>query len=131
MTIITITDARGDIAEPEWLSRAEAVHRQLRPGLPADYAAKMALVFADGGRMCVATEGERVQAVAVFRVFEDTVGKKRMYIDDLVTAESERSRGLGQLLLAHLESLARASGCRILTLDSGTQRHLAHRFYFR
>jgi len=131
MAIITITDARGGIVEPDWLSRAEAVHRELRPGLPKGYAAKMARVFADGGRMSVATLEEQVVGVAVFRVFEDTVGEKRMYIDDLVTTERERSRGVGRLLLSHLESVARAAGCRIVTLDSGTQRHRAHRFYFR
>ena len=131
MAIITITGARGEIAEPDWLARAEAVHRQLRPGLPQGYAAKMARVFADGGRMSVATLEERVVGVAVYRVFEDTMGERRMYIDDLVTTEGERSRGVGHLLVSHLESVARAAGCRIVTLDSGTQRHRAHAFYFR
>ena len=34
-----------------WLARAEALHRQLRPALPVDYAAKMQRVFAGGARV--------------------------------------------------------------------------------
>ena len=35
--ILEINDAGGNVIEPDWLLRAEAVHRQLRPHLPADY----------------------------------------------------------------------------------------------
>ena len=38
---------------------------------------------------------------------------------------------LGKALLAHIEALARKSGCDDLALDSGTQRTQAHKFYFR
>ena len=57
MRIIDITDAQGKIIEPDWLGKARRVHLQLRPSLPADYAAKMRRIFAGGGRMCVAESG--------------------------------------------------------------------------
>jgi hypothetical protein len=33
--------------------------------------------------------------------------------------------------MEHLQELARAAGCEAYTLDSGTQRTQAHKFYFR
>ena len=129
--IVDITAADGSVIEPEWLARSESVHRQLRPQLPQDYAAKMRRVFADGARMCVAVRGDRVVGIAVHRIHENTVDGVQMYVDDLVTDESRRSRGVGKALLDHLAALARAAGCTQLTLDSGTQRREAHRFYFR
>lgn len=129
--IIQITDARREVAEPQWLARAESVHRQLRPKLPADYPAKMRLVFAQGGEMCIAAVGEAVAGVAVFRLFENTHVGKRFYVDDLVTDEKRRSTGVGKALIAWLEAEARRRGCPGLDLESGTHRTAAHRFYFR
>lgn len=131
MDIHAVTDAGGGVAAPAWLMRAEAVHRQLRPGLADDYAGVMQRIFQQGGRMCVAARGEQVLGVAVYRVYENTFDGRKMYVDDLVTDESARSAGVGRALLNHLKELARAGGCDFFTLDSGTQRHRAHAFYFR
>ena len=110
---------------------AEAVHRQLRPHLPPDYAGKMAAVFANGGRMAIVVENDTAVSVAVWRLIENTADGRRVYVDDLVSDEQRRSQGSGKLLLDWLESQAVALGCDALTLDSGVQRHRAHRFYFR
>ena len=129
--IVQITDARHEVVEPAWLARAETVHRQLRPQLPSDYAAKMKKVFSQGGEMCVAIDGQAVTGVAVFRLFENTHVGGRFYVDDLVTDEARRSSGVGKALLAWLEVEARGRNCPGLELESGTQRSDAHRFYFR
>jgi GNAT superfamily N-acetyltransferase len=129
--IVDINDASGNVAEPAWLAAAETVHRQLRPHLPQDYAGKMRRVFADGARMCVAVRGDRVVGVAVHRVHENTVDGVQMYVDDLVSDEAERSQGIGNALMEHLQRLAREAGCAKFNLDSGTQRQQAHKFYFR
>ena len=129
--VLDLTDYAGRVVEPDWLARAESVHRQLRPQLPAAYAERMVEVFANGARLAVAIEGEAVRGVAVWRLVENTYEGRRLYVDDLVTDEARRSRGVGRALLAHLESKARALGCDVLALDSGTQRTRAHRFYFR
>ena len=52
--VVDLNDAAGSVIEPDWLAKAEGVHRQLRPHLPHDYAGKMRRVFVDGARMCVA-----------------------------------------------------------------------------
>jgi GNAT superfamily N-acetyltransferase len=122
-----------DLRAPDdrWLVRAEAVHRQLRPQLPEDYLGKMARVYAGGGRVVLAAEGEVVRGVAVWRSSENTFAGMYMYIDDLVTDHAHRSEGVGRLLLARCEQIAIELGCVELVLDSGVQRTDAHRFYFR
>jgi len=131
MRIVDVTDADGRVVEPAWLDRAGPVHRQLRTTLPADYAGRLAQVFANGGRLAVAAEGETVLGVALWRLIENTYEGRRLYVDDLVTDAARRSRGVGKLLLGHLESKARGLGCDVLALDSGAQRAAAHKFYFR
>lgn len=131
MRLIDVTDGSGRVIEPLWLGRAEGVHRQLRTALPADYASRLAQVFANGGRLAVAAEGEAVAGVALWRVIENTYEGRRLYVDDLVTDEKSRSRGIGKTLLGHLEDKARRLGCDVLALDSGAQRAAAHKFYFR
>jgi GNAT superfamily N-acetyltransferase len=131
MEVIEITDAGGAIATGPWLERAEAVHRQLRTALPADYRAKMQRVFAGGGRMVVAAEGDAVRGLAVWRVHENTAIGVHLYVDDLVTDARQRSRGVGHVLMQWLEQRACELSCVALVLDSGTQRTQAHRFYFR
>ncbi len=131
MRIVEVTDESGVIAAPGWLKKAEAVHRQLRTALPPEYEAKMKRVFAGGARMCVATDGADVAGVAVYRMYENTFYGKQLYVDDLVTDQARRSSGVGRTLLGYLEQKARAAGFDSLTLDSGTQRLQAHKFYFR
>lgn len=132
--IIEITDDRGAWRAAEWLPKTLVIHRQLRPQLPTDvagYQQKLDRVIAGDGRLCIAVRGEAVQGVAVWRVFENTHDGIKLYVDDLVTDETQRSTGVGRGLIAHLEAKARALGCDVYALDSGTQRHRAHRFYFR
>lgn len=131
MELIEVTDSHGAIKEAQWLARAQAVHRQLRASAETDYVATMGRIFAAGARMVLAVEAERVCGIAVWRAYENTAVGAHMYVDDLVTDESQRSRGVGRSLLQWLEKRARALGCKALLLDSGTRRADAHRFYFR
>ncbi|MCC3769743.1 GNAT family N-acetyltransferase [Streptomyces sp. UNOC14_S4] len=85
-----------------------------------------------GLRFTAAYDDEgRCVGAAGWRVVVNTSTVRSLYVDDLVTASDARSTGVGHRLLAHLEDHARVSGCRLLTLDSGTQRTDAHRFYLR
>jgi GNAT superfamily N-acetyltransferase len=56
---------------------------------------------------------------------------RTLYVDDLVTDAASRSRGQGDRLFDWLVARARARGCEEFSLDSGTQRVDAHRFYLR
>ncbi len=131
MEVIAVTDDQGKLLEPEWLAQAERVHRQLRPHLQ-DYVASLHAVFADGVRMAIVASGSDVVCVALWRIMENVASQgRRFYVEDLVSDETQRSRGAGKRLLGWLENKARELGCGVMALDSGVHRHAAHRFYFR
>jgi GNAT superfamily N-acetyltransferase len=69
--------------------------------------------------------------VAGWRIVAAMVAIRKLYVDDLVTTESCRGRGVGRFLLGALVERAKESGCVVLDLDSGLERHDAHRFYER
>jgi GNAT superfamily N-acetyltransferase len=66
-----------------------------------------------------------------FRIVESLAYGRFLYVDDLVTAEDARSAGHGERMLDWLAGVGRDEECGSLQLDSGVQRHEAHRFYFR
>jgi GNAT superfamily N-acetyltransferase len=131
VNVVPVSDRDGRVTDARLLAAAEAVHRQLRPHLAADYAGRMREIFAGGAEMAVAVEGAVVLGVAVFRVLEKTHSGRELYCDDLVADEARRSSGVGRALVAYMKDVCRERGCGVLALDSGTQRQQAHKFYFR
>ncbi|KAF0723841.1 hypothetical protein Ae201684P_017129 [Aphanomyces euteiches] len=116
-----------------WLIKAEAVHRELRPQLDEAYLDQLTEIFGQGGELLVAIDktSKAVVGVSLFRVYRDTFSGRKLYVDDLVTAASERSKGIGHVLMAWLKEEGVRRGAVSLILDSGCQRTNAHRFYFR
>ena len=53
----------------------------------------------------------------------------RCWVEDLVVLPSQRSRGVGKLLLDAAEDWGRRHGCDFVQLHSGLGRKDAHRFY--
>lgn len=131
MNVVAITDSQGAIVAAGLLAASEAVHRQLRPNLPADYVKRMKEVFASGAEMAVAVDAGKVVGITVFRVVERTFTGRELYCDDLVSDEAKRSTGVGHALIAYMREVVRSRRCDAFTLDSGTQREQAHKFYFR
>jgi len=131
MNVVAVTDERGTVVHADLLLAAESVHRQLRPHLPADYVARMKEVFAGGAEMAVAEDGGTVAGITVYRILEKTHSGRDLYCDDLVTDERRRSSGVGHALMAYMERIARERHCDTLSLDSGSARQQAHKFYFR
>lgn len=105
----------------------------LRPHLRhGAYLATVRRMMADGGyRLAVVTEEGAVRAVAGYRIVQTLYGGRTLVVDDLVTAEGERSAGHGGRLLQSLRAHAEREGCAQVHLDSGVQRVRAHRFYVR
>lgn len=56
---------------------------------------------------------------------------RRVEVAALVVDTAQRSRGVGQLLIAEVEKWARESGCGTIGLRSNVIRDRAHRFYER
>lgn len=108
------------------------VLRELRPHLtPELFASVYEQGHPQGLRFTAAYLDGRCVGVAGWRVVATTAVPLKLYVDDLVTTEAARSRGVGRELLAALDEKARVAGCGALDLDSGVQRRDAHRFYMR
>ena len=108
------------------------VMRELRPRVAADdFLATVRALQKDGLRLACIRDGGRVVAGAGYRISTNLFCGRHLYVDDLVTAESERSKGHGKALLAWLRGQAVAHDCDVFHLDSGVQRKRAHAFYLR
>lgn len=118
---------------PAEIDATFAVMRQLRPHLASadDYRVAVERMMQSGFHLAAALEGGTVRAVAGYRLSESLAWGRYLYVDDLVTDDSARSQGFGRALLDWLKTEARTHACRELHLDSGVQRHGAHRFYLR
>ena len=117
---------------PEEIRRCHLVMRELRPPFhePEQFVERVVRQQKEGYQLAfLESEGE-VCAVAGYKFLESLFSGKFLYVDDLVTRESDRSCGFGGQLLDWLIEQAREHGCENLELDSGVQRFDAHRFYF-
>ncbi|WKL56646.1 GNAT family N-acetyltransferase [Asticcacaulis sp. ZE23SCel15] len=128
MAIVKLAQSDDDIR------RCFPVMKALRPHLQdnEDLLERARRQMSESGwRLAYVEDDGQVVACAGFRVHEWLVSGKILYVDDLVSAQDQRSRGYGKALLDWLKSQAKSEGCTQLRLDSGTHRTQAHRFYFR
>jgi ribosomal protein S18 acetylase RimI-like enzyme len=107
--------------------------RALRPQLSseAEFIERWRRQSEQGYAIVALWRAPRPVALAGFRVQENLVHGRFLYVDDLVTDESERRRSHGARLLNHLKAEGRTLGCRKLVLDTALDNTLAHRFYYR
>jgi GNAT superfamily N-acetyltransferase len=114
------------------VARCHLVMAELRPHVDREsFARRVRRQRADGYRLLYLEVDGEVRSVAGFRVTECLAWGRFLYVDDLVTRETDRGRGYGRSLLERLRETARAEGCRELHLDSAVHRVDAHRFYGR
>ena len=124
---IRLADTDEDIAS------TFCVMRQLRTQLiEQDYVPLIRKMQQGAGyKLAVLRDGATVRAVAGFRIADSLAWGHYVYIDDLVSDANARSTGCGAALLGWVADYAKERGCTQLHLDSGVQRHEAHRFYLR
>lgn len=114
------------------LNRCFPVMQELRPLLETDsFVPRVRSQQNHGYRIAYLESGAEVVAVAGFRVNETLVDGRFLYIDDLVTRNTARSKGHGAALFTWLCQHAAAEGCQSIQLDSSHARKDAHRFYQR
>ncbi|TAH08768.1 MAG: GNAT family N-acetyltransferase [Runella slithyformis] len=123
MTIKTATN------DHDILKCWEVMHA-LRPHLEANKFLLLIKEMQTEGYCLVFIE-ENNQAVAAvgFRYLQFLFNGKHIYIDDLSTLPEARGKGYGAALLDHVLEIATQKGYIQVTLDSGYQRHDAHRLY--
>jgi GNAT superfamily N-acetyltransferase len=122
--LVADTDARIAACYP--------VLSQLRPQLAErNFVARIRELAASTGFRLACLEDGGIRAVAGYRIADWLHGGKYLEIEDLVTADGERSRGFGGQLFDWLVAEARRESCRQVRLLSGVRRVDAHRFYQR
>jgi GNAT superfamily N-acetyltransferase len=116
---------------PGEIRRCHPVMRELRPLFqdPEKFVERVLRLQKQGYQLALLEFQGEVRAVAGYRFLESLFSGQFLYVDDLVTRESDRSRGFGGELLDWLIKQAREHSCENLELDSGVQRFDAHRFY--
>ncbi|HEY6879427.1 MAG TPA: GNAT family N-acetyltransferase [Polyangiales bacterium] len=109
------------------------VIQQLRPHLVrATFVSQVRRLNETQGFKLVSLSDEGgVRAVMGMRIAESLAWAKFVYVDDLVTDQTQRSSGWGKALLDWATELGKAEQCGELHLDSGVMRYDAHRFYLR
>jgi GNAT superfamily N-acetyltransferase len=117
---------------PQEISDCYPVMSELRPHLLEDDFVSLVNRLAEiaGFQLAYLYDGE-IKAVAGFRLSEWLAGGKYLEIEDLVSKNSERSKGYGSELFDWLVNYAKANDCDHLRLVSRTTRADAHRFYLR
>lgn len=114
------------------IARCFHVMKQLRPDYTAEeFATAVTTQQKEGYRLVFLEDGGSILAVAGFRIVHMLATGRTLYVDDLVTDATERSSGHGSELFRWLAEYGLSASCLTLSLDSGTQRTRAHRFYHR
>ena len=130
MTAFQVKHAESDTD----IRRCFAVMHELRPHLSdaGDLLARIRRMQAQAAWHLIYIEdsGEPV-AVAGFRILEYLHSGRTLYVDDLIARQSHRGTGVAEALMQWMEDHAREAGCETFSLDSGTHRLAAHRFYHR
>jgi ribosomal protein S18 acetylase RimI-like enzyme len=106
---------------------------ELHPGLKdaAEWVERASDMAPYGYRVLAAWDGDRVLAVAGYRLMEKLAYGDSLYVEDLVTAEGQRSKGLGAALLKELSAIGVDGYCQLLVLDTALANMSARRFYKR
>lgn len=104
--------------------------RELRPHLARDeFVAQVKRQMQNSGFKLVYLSDEEIKAVGGLRVGEWLAGGKYLEIEDLVSKETERSKGFGGELFDWIVEYAKSENCDQIKLVSHVRRFAAHRFY--
>jgi ribosomal protein S18 acetylase RimI-like enzyme len=119
---------------PEQLPDAAQLLTALNPETPpALIATRLHTILTDHPHYEIfgAFEGGKLLGVAGAWIATKIWCGRYLEIDNLVVAPAARSRGIGSLLMRHLEALAQQRDCKIIVLDSYAANYPSHRLYHR
>ncbi|MFN0068842.1 MAG: GNAT family N-acetyltransferase [Limisphaerales bacterium] len=130
LLVETVNDIR-EAQTDEDILRCWPLFRQLRPHLvEAEFLPRVRRQQAAHGYVLTRLEVDgAVVSAAGWRVMEFLAWGRVFYVDDLITDEASRGRGLGAGVMQRLLGEARRRGCDEFHLDSGHQRFAAHGVY--
>ena len=104
--------------------------KQLRTDLAEhEFVGQVRKLMEQGYQLAFLRQAAQVVCVAGFKIANNLALGKHLYVEDLSTREEARSSGYGAEMMTWLRDFARREGCAAIHLDSGVQRHRAHKFY--
>ncbi|CAN5811423.1 hypothetical protein BH10BAC2_BH10BAC2_19910 [soil metagenome] len=102
----------------------------LRPHLlEEEFVSTVKEMFTEGYQLAYIEENGKAASAIGFRYQQYLYNGKHFYIDDLVSLPETRDKDYAGMLLDYVADLAKEKGYKCVTLDSGHQRHTAHRLY--
>jgi GNAT superfamily N-acetyltransferase len=115
------------------LAASFPVMKQLRPHLSdcAAYKEQVARQRTQGYRLLGAWRDGVIVGLAGYRLQDNLLYGRFVYVDDLVVSATLHRSGFGERLLQAARQQAAALNCRHFVLDTGLHMALAQRFYFR
>ena len=120
------------LVEKQDIQSSFLVMQQLRPHLQKEKYTDTIINLQDAGYQLAALfQDDEIKALAGFRIAQNLFMGRHLYVDDLISEQTQRSLGFGELLIKWLRAFAIKENCNYLHLDSGTHRHEAHKFYFK
>lgn len=119
------------IQNREELERCFPVMKELRPHLSVqEYLEIYRHAHAMDGYEILAMEKKgEIIAVLGYRILYDFVRGRHLYIDDLVSTEKMRSKGLGAEMLKQAEVIAKNLHCKSMRLCAVLENDLGIKFY--
>jgi GNAT superfamily N-acetyltransferase len=122
-------DIREAVTKQEW-EQAYQLLIELRTDLSKEeFTHLLKDMRAEGYRVFCLYEGEKAVSLAGVIIRTNFYAKRHLFVYDLVTSSSVRSKGYGRKLLQFIENWGKEQDCETVGLDSGLQRKDAHRFY--
>ncbi|HTH45460.1 MAG TPA: GNAT family N-acetyltransferase [Oxalicibacterium sp.] len=115
------------------LAASFPVMKELRPQLAdqATYIVQVEHQRAQGYRLLAAWLDGAIVGLAGYRLQDNLLYGRFVYVDDLVVTATLHRAGIGQRLLEAVRQQAIALRCKHFVLDTGLHMALAQRFYFR
>ncbi len=115
------------------LEASFSVMKELRPHLSdcATYKVQIARQRTQGYRLLAEWRDGAVVGLAGYRLQDNLIYGRFIYVDDLVVTASLHRSGIGERLLLAARRQAIALHCNNFVLDTGLHMALAQRFYFR
>ncbi|MDX2213691.1 MAG: GNAT family N-acetyltransferase [Oculatellaceae cyanobacterium bins.114] len=115
--------------QEEW-QEAFHVMRELRSDLDKQaYLCLLTRMVKEGYRLFALRDSGIIVSLAGIAILTNFSYGRYVWVYDLVTASSARSKGYGSRLLEFIEEVARRENCEVIALSSGLERTDAHRFY--
>jgi len=106
--------------------------RQLSPGVTEiRYDHLLDDMLAHDYRMVAVFEGKTCVGVSGIWVATKIYSGRYLEMDNVVVAESHRSKGIGKILTDYIEKLALDEHCETMMLDAYLENEKAHAFYER